>query len=75
MKKINKVKMLRSSVICLIVAAMVFGFLPVPNGQVAGYGSPHIELMENAPKLDLQDYLDQSVMFQLPANIKDDEKR
>ena len=28
MKKINKVKMLRSSVICLVVAAMVFGFLP-----------------------------------------------
>ena len=73
MKKINKVRMLRSSVICLIVAAMVFGFLPAPNGQVAGYGSTNIELMENAPKLDLQDYLDQSVMFQLPANIKDNE--
>ena len=73
MKKINKVKMLRSSVICLLVAAMVVGFLPVPNGRVSGYGATHIELMDNAPKLDLQDYLDQSVMFQLPANIKDDE--
>ena len=75
MKKINKVKMLRSSLICLIVAAMVVGFLPAPIiGQVSGYsGGPHIQLMENAPKLDLQDYLDQSVMFQLPANIRDDE--
>ena len=74
MKKINKVKMLRSSLICLIVAAMLVGYLPAPIGQVSGYDSgPHIQLMENAPKLDLQDYLDQSVMFQLPANIKDDE--
>ena len=73
MKKNKKAKMLRSSIICLIVAAMTFGYLPLPHGQVSGYQASHVQLLENAPKLDLQDYLDQSVMFQLPSAIKDHE--
>lgn len=73
MKKNSKGKVLRSSLIGLIVAAMMVSFLPTPRGQVSGYEASHIERLENAPKLDLQDYLDQSVMFQLPASIKDDE--
>lgn len=73
MKKNNKAKLLRSSLICLVVAAMTVGFLPMPRGQVSGYEASRIELLENAPKPNLQDYLDQSVLFQLPAAIKDDE--
>lgn len=73
MKKNKIAKMLRSSLICLIVAAMTFGYLPAPRGQVSGYQASHVQLLDNAPKLDLQDYLDQSVMFQLPSAIKDHE--
>ena len=73
MKKNNIAKMLRSSLACLIVAALFIGFLPAPYSQVSGYGASHIERLENAPKPDLQEYLDQSVLFQLPAVIKDDE--
>ena len=73
MKKNNIARMLRSSLACLIVAALFIGFLPAPYSQVSGYGASHIERLENAPKPDLQEYLDQSVLFQLPAVIKDDE--
>jgi lactocepin len=73
MKKNKKATLLRSSLICLIVASMMLGFLPMPRGQVYGYEASRIERLENAPKPDLLEYLDQSVLFQLPAAIKDDE--
>ena len=74
MKKNSKAKLLRSSLICLIVAALTVGFLPLPKGRVSGYSASHIQLLENAPKPDLQEYLNKSVMFQLPETIRDDEQ-
>ena len=74
MKKKSLPNVLRMSFICLLVAALVFGILAIPNGKVSGYKASHIQLMENAPALDLQDYLDSSVMFELPENVKDDDE-
>ena len=74
MKKKSLPKVLRMSFICLLVAALVFGIFTMPNGKVSGYNASYIQLMENAPALDLKDYLDSSVMFQLPENVKDDEE-
>ena len=74
MKTKSLPKVLQMSLICLLVAALVFGILTTPNGEVSGYSASYIELMKNAPALDIQDYLDSSVMFELPENVKDDEE-
>ena len=74
MKKKSLPKVLRMSFICLLVAALVFGIFAIPSGKVSGYNASFIELMQNAPALDLKDYLDSSVMFELPENVKDDEE-
>ena len=74
MKKKSLTNLIRVSCICVLVAAIVFGIFAVPNGKVSGYNASFVELMDNAPKLDLQDYLDSSVMFELPSNVKDDDQ-
>ena len=74
MKKKSLPQVVRVSFICLLVAALVFGILSIPNGEVSGYNASYIQLMQNAPAMDIQDYLDSSVMFELPDNVKDDEE-
>ena len=65
---------LRTSLICLLVAAIMVGFIGAPVAQVSGYQASYIDRLENAPALDLKDYLDSSVMFALPENVKDDQE-
>lgn len=74
MKKNSLSIVLRSSLICLLIAAVLVGFVGTPVSQVAGYQASYIERLEDAPALDLKDYLDSSVMFALPENVKDDQE-
>ncbi|MBQ9762450.1 MAG: leucine-rich repeat protein [Oscillospiraceae bacterium] len=74
MKKKTLSIVARTSVICLLVAAVLAGIVSTPNTQVSGYEASYVQLLENAPALDLKDYLDSSVMFALPENIKDDQQ-
>ena len=74
MKKKSFARLTRSALICLLAAAVVIGIFAIPNGKVSGHGASFIQLMENAPKMNLQDYLDSSVMFELPDNVKDDDE-
>ena len=74
MKMRTKAKVLRASIVCLLVAAIAIGFLAIPNSQVSGYEASHIKLIDNAPAVNIQDYLDSSVMFPLSDKIGDDEE-
>ena len=65
---------LRTSLICLLVAAIMVGFIGAPVAQVSGYQASYIDRLENAPSLNLKDYLDSSVMFKLPENVRDDQE-
>ena len=67
MKKNTKKNVLRASFICLLIVAIAVGILAIPRGQNAGYAAPYIQLMNNAPAINLKDYLDSSVMFRLPV--------
>ena len=73
MKKKSLTNVIRVCCICLLVAAMLVGIFVAPNGEVSGYNASFIELMENGPKLDIKDYLNSSVMFELPSTVKDDD--
>ncbi len=74
MKKNTKKNVLRASFICLLIVAIAVGILAIPRGQNAGYAAPYIQLMNNAPAINLKDYLDSSVMFGLSDKISDDEE-
>ena len=73
MKKKSLTNVIRLGCICLLLVAMLVGIFAAPNGEVSGYNASFIELMENGPKLDLKDYLNSSVMFELPSTVKDDD--
>ena len=74
MKKKSLTNIIRACCVCLLVAAILVGVFAAPGGQVSGYNASFIQKLDNAPKLDLQDYLNNSVAFQLPDTVKDDEQ-
>ncbi len=74
MKKKSLSLVLKSSLICLLVMAVLVGFIGTPVSQVAGHRASYIKQVEDAPKLDLKDYLNGSTMFQLPDSVKDDQE-
>ena len=74
MKKKSLTNIIRASCVCLLVVAILVGVFAAPGSQVSGYNASFIQKLENAPKLDLQDYLNNSVAFQLPDTVKDDDQ-
>ena len=74
MKKKFLTNIIRASCVCLLVVAILVGVFAAPGSQVSGYNASFIQKLENAPKLDLQDYLNNSVAFQLPDTVKDDDQ-
>ena len=64
----------RGLVICLLIVAVLAGVVTTPNTEVSGYEASFIQLNKDDLKLDLQDYLDSSVMFELPDSIPDDQE-
>ena len=74
MKKKSLMKVSRIAFACLLVAALSLSLIGTPTTQVAGYQASYIQRLDNGLRLDIQDYLDSSVMFELPDNVKDDEE-
>ena len=74
MKIKTKTKIFRTSFICLLIAAMAIGILVIPRGKASGYDASYIELMNNAPSANIDQYMDSSVMFPLADHIEDDEE-
>ena len=64
----------RSLFVCLLIAAVLVVSIGGPTAQVSGYRASQIQQLNNGLKLDIQDYLDNSVMFQLPDTVKDDDE-
>ena len=70
-KKHNKV--LLRVLVALLAVTLLFGVFAAPQAEASSYKASYIDLMENAPSLDLKDYLDDSVVYQLPKGVKDDD--
>lgn len=64
----------RVVLVCVLVCAVLAGSVSLPASKVSGYQAAYIEKLPNNMKLDIQDYLDKSVMFQLPDGIDDDQQ-
>ena len=74
MKKKSLTNVIRACCVCLLAAAILIGTFAAPGSEVSGYNASFIQKLDNAPKLDLQDYLNNSVAFKLPDTVKDDDK-
>ena len=75
MKKKIPAKWIQATVVGLLAAAILLGVVLTPHATVAaGYGASYIERMEDAPAIDLQDYLDSSVLFELPDSVSEDKQ-
>jgi len=73
MKNKTLVRITKVSVILLLVAALAAGIIAMPQAQAANYRASYIKRLENI-KVDYSDYLDSSVMYQLPDTVRDDQE-
>ena len=67
-------KVLLRVLVALLAATLLFGIFAAPQAEASSYKASYIDLMENAPKLDLEKYLDSDVVSKLPSNVKDDQE-
>ena len=74
MKKIACPKMMRTCLMVLLAFVLLVSTVSAPAAQAATIRASYIKKMENAPAIDLDQYLDSSVMFALPENVRDDEE-
>ena len=70
-RKQNKV--LHRVVIALLAVTILFGIIAAPQAEAAGYQASYIEKLDGDFGVNLKDYLDGSVMYQLPESVKDDD--
>ena len=74
MKKIACPKMMRRCLMVLLSLILLVSSVAAPTAQAATMRASYIKKLENAPAIDLSQYLDSSVMFALPENVRDDEE-
>ena len=73
MKK-KQLRVLCSCVTAVLALAIVLSLVLLPQAQAAGYQASYIERLDTDLKIDLDKYLDNSVMFELPDHIQADEE-
>ena len=63
-------KVLLRVLVALLAVTLLFGIFAAPQAEAANYKASYIELMENDLKLNISDYFDSSVAYQLPEGVK-----
>ncbi|MBQ7330726.1 MAG: S8 family serine peptidase, partial [Oscillospiraceae bacterium] len=66
-------KLLRTTFVALVVAAIALGAILIPQAGAAGYRASYIDRLNGNVSVDFKEYLDSSVLFELPDNVSDDE--
>jgi len=73
MKKKFRMKALCGVAAALVAVVLLLGLFAAPVSEAVAYHASYIEKMTDAPALDIKDYLNNSVMFELPDNVRDDQ--
>ena len=63
-----------TAIAILVVASVLFGTIMLPSAQAAAYRASFVNKLELGAPVDLEQYLDNSVMFRLPDTVKDDDE-
>ena len=58
-------KVLLRVLVALLAVTLLFGIFAAPQAEASSYQASYIQLMEGFEGLDIKDYLDSSVMYQL----------
>lgn len=67
-------KVTRTAAVVLIAAVLIFSAIMVPQTQASNYRASYIDRMDGNVSVNLEQYLDNSVLFKLPDTIKADEE-
>ena len=73
MNKMKQNKVLQRVLVALLAATLLFGVIAAPQAEATGYSASYIEKLQDALGVNLKDYVDSSVMYQLPESVKDDD--
>ena len=73
MKKRTTLHIMQVPLVLLLVATLVAGLVMIPNAETAKPEGFTIDRLDGV-EVDYQSYLDNSVMYQLPETIRDDEE-
>ena len=74
MFKKNFAKAVCAAVAAVLAVATVLCIVATPGYQTGSHGASHISKLDNAPAIDLKEYLDSSVTHKLPDTIRDDQQ-
>lgn len=73
MNKKTHIKLLSAVIAGVLCLVMLLGMFASPVGQAVEYHASYIERNNDLPSVDLKEYLNNSVMFQLPSTVKPDQ--
>ena len=59
--------------VALLAVTLLFGMFAAPQAEASSYQASYIKQLEDSLKLDMSEFLDDDVVFQLPDNVKDDQ--
>ena len=73
MNKRKQNHVLHRVLVALLAVTLLFGIIAAPHAEASSYDASYIEKLQNALGVNLKDFLDSSVMYQLPESVKDDD--
>ena len=65
-------KVLLRVLVALLAVTLLFGMFAAPQAEASSYKASYIDLVEGL-QLDMTEYLDSNVAYQLPESVQDDE--
>ncbi|MBQ4600589.1 MAG: leucine-rich repeat protein [Oscillospiraceae bacterium] len=73
MKKMNQTKRLRSVLMVLVAAALIFGAVAAPHAQASDYEASYIKPLQGV-EVDYSQFVDSSVMYRLPDGVSSEQE-
>ena len=73
MNKRTHDKVLHRVLVALLAVTLLFGIIAAPHAEATNYDASYINRLQDALGVNLKDYVDGSVMYQLPESVKDDD--
>jgi len=64
----------KAVIVALIAVTVLFGAVAAPQAQASGYHASYIKKLDDSLKVNYKDYLDGSVMYQLPEGVRADDQ-
>ena len=74
MKNKHFSRVTKAVIVALIAVTVLFCAVAAPHAQASGYQASYIKKLDDTLKVNYQEYLDNSVMYQLPEGVRADDQ-